>query len=44
MLLVNESFNKCGEACDKEISEIVPLSIMKNDAEFYNYICTSNNE
>lgn len=44
MFMVNEAFNKHGEACDTEVNEIVPLSIIKNDTEFYNYIYSSNNE
>lgn len=44
MVKVNEAFNKYGETCDNDINEIVPLSIIKDDTDFYNYICASNNE
>lgn len=37
---VNKEFS---EASDSEVNEIVPLEMMKNDADFYAYILESNN-
>lgn len=27
-----------------DVTELVPLELLKADEEFYDYICTSNNE
>lgn len=44
MFFVNEVLDSCGEANDDDISELVPIETMKNDLNFYNYMCTSNNK
>lgn len=43
LLTVNEEFDKFGEECEEDINEIVPLDILKNDKEFYDYLLNSNN-
>ncbi len=40
---VNERFEDYGNTSDHEINEIVPLGLMKNDQNFYNYVVSSNN-
>ena len=43
LLAVNREFDKYGDASDEDINEIVPLDILKNDKEFYDYLLNSNN-
>lgn len=42
MFYVNELLDQCGESNDNDISELVPVSLMKDDLNFYNYIVNSN--
>lgn len=41
---VNDELNKTfrNEGINDDISEIVPLDVMKNDTDFYNYMKNSN--
>ncbi|XP_042901546.1 cap-specific mRNA (nucleoside-2'-O-)-methyltransferase 1 isoform X2 [Parasteatoda tepidariorum] len=41
---VNEYFNKLSDFSEVDISEVVPLNILKQNEEFYDYICESNNK
>ncbi|XP_065222418.1 cap-specific mRNA (nucleoside-2'-O-)-methyltransferase 1 [Planococcus citri] len=43
MYYVNELLDQCGESNDDDISELVPLAVMKDDVNFYDYIVKSNN-
>lgn len=40
---VNETLDKySGDTCDTDVNEVVPLELLKNDEDFYDYIINSN--
>lgn len=44
MFEVNETLEKySGDSCNEDVNEIVPLELLKNDDDFYEYIVNSNN-
>ena len=44
MYQVNVELNKFGVLDSQDVSEVVPLDIIKADSTFYSYICESNNK
>lgn len=43
MFEVNGILEKYSSTCDKDVNEVVPLDVLKEDEEFYEYIVNSNN-
>jgi len=43
MIRINDILWKRGKQSERDIVEIVPVDVLKDDSEFFAYICDSNN-